>query len=169
MELTITETRPNPLLKRTEYRFEVSHTESATPQRDAVRGEVAKLVKVPKERVVIERMRPRFGTPRTDGWAAAYESPEALRSVVRDHIQIRNGLKEKPAPAGAPTEAPAAPEPKPEPAAKAEPKPKAEAAGKPEPKAEAAAKPEPKAKPETPAKSEPKPKKEKAPADSGKA
>ncbi|MCI4345055.1 MAG: 30S ribosomal protein S24e [Thermoplasmata archaeon] len=110
MEVEIVETRPNPLLKRTEYRFSVSHAEAATPQRDALRSEVAKLVKVPKERVVIERVRARFGIARSEGVAAAYETTEALKAVVRSHILVRNGLKEKPVkgPAAPAAEAPAA-------------------------------------------------------------
>jgi ribosomal protein S24E len=109
LELTIVETRPNPLLKRTEYRFQVSHATTATPPRDQVRNELAKLVKVPKERVIIERMHARFGIATTEGVAATYETAEALKVVVRDHIQVRNGLKEKPvkgpaAPVAAPAE-----------------------------------------------------------------
>lgn len=119
MEVEIVETRPNPLLKRTEYRFSVSHAEAATPQRDALRTEVAKLVKVPKDRVVIERVHARFGIARSEGVAAAYETADALKAVVRSHILVRNGLKEKPVkgPAAPAAEAPAAPPPPPSPPA----------------------------------------------------
>jgi small subunit ribosomal protein S24e len=110
LEVEIVETRPNPLMKRTEYRFSVSHAAAATPQRDALRSEVAKLVKVPKERVVIERVHARFGIARSEGVAAAYETTEALKAVVREHILIRNGLKEKA------VKGPAVPAPEPTPA-----------------------------------------------------
>ncbi|MCI4337266.1 MAG: 30S ribosomal protein S24e [Thermoplasmata archaeon] len=111
MELKILEERPNPLLQRIEYRFEVSHAASATPKRDEVRGELAKLIKLPKDRLVIERMRAKFGTATTVGWAAGYQSADALKRIVADHIQVRNGLKEKAAkgPAAPAAEAPAAP------------------------------------------------------------
>ncbi|MCI4351034.1 MAG: 30S ribosomal protein S24e [Thermoplasmata archaeon] len=106
-------------MKRTEYKFSVSHAAAATPQRDALRNEVAKLVKVPKDRVVIERVHAKFGIARSEGVAAAYESADALKAVVREHILIRNGLKEKPVkgPPGAPAEAPAAALPAPTPPA----------------------------------------------------
>ena len=110
MELKILEERPNPLLKRVEYRFEVDHATQGTPSRDEVRGELAKAVKTPKDRVVVEEMHARYGTAHTLGRAAAYQSTAALQAVVRDHIQVRNGLKEKAAKTpAAPTEAPAKP------------------------------------------------------------
>ena len=98
-------------MKRTEYRFEVVHSTAATPSRDSVRTEVAKAVKVPKERVVIERMNAKFGTSKTIGEAIAYQTKEAVEKTVRSHILIRNGLKEKETKAapGAAAETPAAP------------------------------------------------------------
>lgn len=116
MELRIIEERPNPLMKRTEYRFEVAHTAEATPSRDAVRTEFAKAAKVPKDRVIIERMNAKFGTSKTLGDAVAYQSKEAAERTVREHILVRNGLKEKAAKAapGAEAAAPAPAAPAPE-------------------------------------------------------
>jgi ribosomal protein S24E len=123
VEIKILEEKPNPLLHRREYTFEVSHATAATPRRDEVRGEFAKLTKSPKDRVVIERMRARYGTATTRGEAIVYETAEAVKATERGHILVRNGLKEKTVKgAAAPAEeAPAAP--------KAE-EPKAEAAPK---------------------------------------
>ena len=120
MEIRILDDRANPLLKRHELRFEVAHATRATPSRDEVRGELSKLVHAPKDRVVVERMAARFGTAVTRGEALVYETADALKSTEREHILVRNRLKEK-APKGpaaateAPTPAPAKPEaPKPE-------------------------------------------------------
>jgi small subunit ribosomal protein S24e len=108
MEIKILEERTNPLLKRHELRFEVAHATAATPTRDSVRTELAKAVHVPKDRVVIERMKPRFGTAVTRGDANVYDSTEAAKSITREHILVRNGLKEKEAKAAAaPASAPA--------------------------------------------------------------
>ena len=107
MEIRILEDKANPLMKRHELRFEVAHATAATPSRDAVRGELSKLVSAPKDRVIIERMHARFGTAVTRGDAVVYDSAEAVKATVRDHILIRNGLKEKPAKGPAPTPAPA--------------------------------------------------------------
>jgi small subunit ribosomal protein S24e len=110
MEIKILEERPNPLMKRHEYRFEIAHPTAATPTRDQVRGELSKLVKAPKERVIVERMHARFGTAITRGDALVYETPEAAKATTRAHILVRNGLKEKPVKGAAPAaaEAPAA-------------------------------------------------------------
>lgn len=95
MEIKIVEQHANPLLKRTEYRFEIDHATAATPTRDAVRAELAKALKAPKERVIIEQMHAKFGIARSLGEAMVYESAEAAKSTVRTHILIRNGLAEK--------------------------------------------------------------------------
>lgn len=114
MEIKILEDRANPLMQRHELRFEVAHPTAATPTRDAVRGELSKLVKAPKDRVIIERMNARYGTAVTRGDAAVYETADAAKAIVRSHILVRNGLKEKPVkgPPAAATE-PAAPAPAP--------------------------------------------------------
>ncbi len=119
MDLRIVEERTNPLLKRHELRFEVAHATAATPTRESVRVELAKAVRASKDRVIIERMRARFGTAVTRGEANIYDTADAAMSISREHILIRNGLKEKAAKSAAPaSDAPAAPaEPKPEAAA----------------------------------------------------
>jgi len=117
LDLKIIEERPNPLLKRTEYRFEIGHGTEATPNRDSVRTELAKALKVPKDRVIIERLHAKYGVAKSVGEAATYQSKAAVDAVVREHILVRNGLREKKtkaAPGAA--EAPAA-EPAPAPAA----------------------------------------------------
>ncbi len=108
MEIKILEEHANPLLKRHEYRFEVAHATAATPSRDAVRSELAKVVKAPKDRVIIERMHARYGTAVTRGDAMVYDSSEAAKVTEREHILVRNGLKERAVKAGVPAaEAPA--------------------------------------------------------------
>jgi len=111
VEINILEDRANPLLKRHEYHFEVAHATAATPTRDAVRTELAKIVKAPKDRVIIERMRARYGTAVTRGNAMVYETAEAAKVTEREHILVRNGLKEKAVKAPAPPAEPAAPTP----------------------------------------------------------
>jgi small subunit ribosomal protein S24e len=114
LDLKIIEERPNPLLKRTEYRFEIGHGTAATPNRDSVRTELAKALNVPKDRVIIERMHAKFGVAKSEGVAATYQSKAAVDAVVREHILVRNGLREKKAkaaPGAAAAEAPTPPAP----------------------------------------------------------
>ena len=155
MDVKILDERANPLMHRKEYTFEVDHAGAATPPRAEVRKELAKLVKVPADRLVIERMNARFGTAKTRGEAMAYATKEAVDVTVREHILIRNGLREKAVPAApaaggeapapvAPKEPPKEAPPKAEPAKEETPKehakpehPKAEHPKTEHPKAEA--------------------------------
>ncbi|MHB8352707.1 MAG: 30S ribosomal protein S24e [Thermoplasmata archaeon] len=166
MELKVLEERPNPLLKRTEYRFEITHATAATPSREEVRAELSKQLRVPKDRLVVERMHARYGTPSSRGEAMAYHDAKVVTTIVRSHILIRNKLKEKEGAAPAPTadsDTPSAPPA----ASKEEPK----AAEADAPKEEKPAKPRAKETPAPEPKSEPKAAEEKgkpAPKSSGK-
>jgi small subunit ribosomal protein S24e len=121
MDVEIVERKANPLLHRNELRFTVTHPTAPTPKREEVREALAKLAQVSKDRLVIEWMHAKFGTAESEGEAAAYDSKEALESVVREHVLVRNKFKEK-APKGAAPAAPApeAPSPPAEPAKEAE-------------------------------------------------
>lgn len=171
MEIKIVEERPNPLLKRTEYRFEVGHAGQSTPSRETIRKELAKDLHVPQERVVVEEMGSKFGTPKTVGDALVYASSDDAKAIEREHVLLRNRLiaKESEGAPGAATEGPtppaesAPPAKKPEPAAPAQPE--AKPAEKPPAKSKAAEKSEstpaqkvaekPPAKPKAAEKSEP--------------
>jgi small subunit ribosomal protein S24e len=158
MEVRIVDRRPNPLLERTELRFQIGHAGAPSPPRDEVRGELAKQLKVPKDRLVVESMHARFGIAETTGEAIVYDSTQGRDRVTREHILVRNGLREKEVAKTpeAPREAPAAKAPpaaepaKPAPApAEHAPKPKAE-----EPAAATPAKPAPEPKKAKPKKAE---------------
>ncbi|EQD44498.1 Ribosomal protein S24e, partial [mine drainage metagenome] len=77
------------------FAFEISHPSAASPKRDQVRTEFAKVASAPRDRVVIERMHARYGTATTRGEAMVYESVDAAKAIAREHILVRNGLKEK--------------------------------------------------------------------------
>ncbi|MDE1821143.1 MAG: 30S ribosomal protein S24e [Euryarchaeota archaeon] len=142
MDIKVISEKQNPLLGRKEYLFEVGHEGGPTPKRDDVRKSLAEVLKVPKDRLILEWMRARFGVQRSRGSAHAYDTKELVNKVVRQHILIRNGLKEKPqkGPGGAAAaETPAAkPEAKGETKAESKPKTESKAEAKPEakPKAE---------------------------------
>jgi ribosomal protein S24E len=152
VEVRVLEQKQNPLLKRVEIQFEVDHSGASTPRRGEVVGELAKQLKVPKERLVVEAMHARFGLAQSRGEALVYANVEARDRVTREHILIRNGLKEKKVAATPGAEAPAAeaapavpkveaakpeaPAPEAKPEAKAEPKAEKKAEHKGEPKAE---------------------------------
>lgn len=158
MQIEVVSRRENPLLKRTEVRFRVSHPKESSPARDALRAELAKALKATKDIVVIGYTRSAFGRPVSEGFAKVYKSREDAMRTERSFILVRNRLKEaevreKKEPAPKP--------PKPAPEAKEAPKP-AEKPAPAEPRKEAA-------KPEAPkkeaAKKEGAPKKDEKPAE----
>ncbi|UCE80342.1 MAG: 30S ribosomal protein S24e [Methanobacteriota archaeon] len=95
MDLEIVSKDENQLLDRTEVRFKATHADEGTPQRDAVREKLASLLKVPKERVVVDSMRSEFGKMETLGYAKVYKTKEAAVKYEREHILVRNKLKER--------------------------------------------------------------------------
>lgn len=113
MEIEIVEKKENGLLERIEVTFKASHTDEGTPQREAVREKLSALLKAPKERVIVDAMTSEFGRMETVGYAKVYETKEAAMKYEREHILVRNKLKEKKvvakkAPAAAPAAKPKA-------------------------------------------------------------
>lgn len=105
MELEIVSKGENQLLERIEVTFKTLHTKEGTPQRDAIRDKLSALLKVPKDRVVVDSMESEFGKTVTVGYAKIYATKDAALKYEREHILIRNKLKDK---AGAkPAEQPA--------------------------------------------------------------
>lgn len=157
MEIEITSKHENHLLKRFEVKFQANHPNEATPNRDAMRAEIAKAMSAKKDLVIIDWQRSDFGRTRTVGYAKVYASKDDAMKFERKPILVRMGLKAAEVKEKKEKKAPAEKAP----AAKKEEKPAEKAAPKPEaPKKEAAEKPE-KAKEEkaVPAKKEEVPKK----------
>lgn len=144
MELQVVTKKENPLLKRVEVTFKAIHKAEATPTRDAIRSELAKLLKAGKDAVVVDRSVSSFGRYETTGYAKIYKSKEEALAVERPHILVRNKLKEaevkekKEGEKAEKPERPAKAEAKPE-APKAEPRAEHKAEAKPEHKEEKAA------------------------------
>ncbi|MDI6902451.1 MAG: 30S ribosomal protein S24e [Methanocellales archaeon] len=92
MEIKVIEKRTNPLLKRWEIRFKVSH-EGATPSREEVKNKLAAMLNAKKELVIIERMRSEYGKRETYGYAKIYKSERRAREIERAHIIQRNAPK----------------------------------------------------------------------------
>lgn len=115
MEIEIVSKRENELLDRTEVKFKALHPKEGTPQREAVREKLAAMLKAPKDRVVVDAMESEFGKMETVGYAKVYKTKEAALKYEREHVLVRNKLKERvkaekkaapgAAPAGKPQEA----------------------------------------------------------------
>ncbi len=95
MEIEIVSKEENQLLDRTEVTFKAVHPKEGTPQRDSVREKLSAMLKVPKERVIVDGMNSEFGKTETVGYAKVYKTKETALKYEREHVLVRNKLKEK--------------------------------------------------------------------------
>jgi small subunit ribosomal protein S24e len=94
MEVQIDSKKNNPLLNRTEVYFTVKHVGEKTPNREIVRNELAEKLNAKKETIVVNFIRPGFGTNETTGYAKVYSSSQKAKELEETHILIRNKLIE---------------------------------------------------------------------------
>ncbi len=93
MEIEILEQDTNPLLHRTDVRFEVTH-EEATPSRLSVRDSLAAQLDKGSDEVVVHELDTKFGMRKTVGYAKVYDSADAARDVEQEHMLDRNKIGE---------------------------------------------------------------------------
>jgi small subunit ribosomal protein S24e len=91
MDVTIIEEDDNPMLHRTDVRFEVAHDE-ATPSRLSVRDSLAAKLNKDAEEVVVRKLDTKFGMRKTIGAAKVYEAPEYAVDIEQDHMLERNKI-----------------------------------------------------------------------------
>jgi len=91
MEIEIINEDENPMLHRTDVRFEVVH-EEATPSRLSVRDSLAAKLNKNSDEVVIHTLDTKFGMRKTVGYAKVYESPEFARDVEQEYMLERNKI-----------------------------------------------------------------------------
>ncbi|WP_254536213.1 30S ribosomal protein S24e [Halomarina litorea] len=91
MEVTIIEEEENPMLHRSDVRFEVTH-EEATPSRLSVRDSLAAKLNKDADEVVIHTLDTKFGMRKTVGYAKVYDSPEDARDVEQEYMLERNKI-----------------------------------------------------------------------------
>jgi len=87
--------KDNLLLERLEVNFRVDHEGGATPTREEVRDQLAKALKVEKSTIIVDEIRTEFGKQISSGYAKVYRSVESAKKLERDHLLVRNALKEK--------------------------------------------------------------------------
>jgi small subunit ribosomal protein S24e len=95
MEIEIITKKENPLLGRLEVSFKVTHPKEVTPKRKEVRDEIAALLKVQKDKVVIDHMNSDFGKPETQGYAKVYKSKDEALQIETKAVLKRNKLYEE--------------------------------------------------------------------------
>jgi len=93
MDVTIISEEENPMLHRTDIRFETVHDET-TPSRLSVRDSLAAKLDKGSDEVVVHELDTTFGMRKTVGYAKVYDSPEFARDVEQDHMLDRNKIDE---------------------------------------------------------------------------
>jgi len=91
MDVDILEQDDNPMLHRTDVRFEMTH-EDATPSRLSVRDSLAAQLDKDSEEVVVRNLDTKFGMRTTVGHAKVYDSPEYAQDVEQEHMLERNKI-----------------------------------------------------------------------------
>jgi len=91
MDIDIITEDENPMLHRTDVRFEITHDE-ATPSRLSVRDSLAAKLNKDSAEVVVHELDTKFGMRKTVGYAKVYESPDHARDVEQEHMLDRNKI-----------------------------------------------------------------------------
>jgi len=91
MKVEVVDKLENPLFKRTEVKFRVNHSDAPTPKRLEVRPQLAALLGVAEDLLVIDKLASTHGRQVASGIARAYSSREQLEKVEPKHL-LRRGL-----------------------------------------------------------------------------
>jgi small subunit ribosomal protein S24e len=91
MEINVISEEGNPMLHRSDVRFEVVH-EEATPSRLSVRDSLAAKLNKDADEVVIHELDTKFGMRKTVGYAKVYETADAARDVEQTYMLERNKI-----------------------------------------------------------------------------
>lgn len=91
MEIQIVSEEENPMLHRTDVRFEMRH-DDATPSRLSVRDSLAAKLNKDAEEVVLRELHTKFGMRKTAGFAKVYETPEHAKEVEQEYMLQRNKI-----------------------------------------------------------------------------
>jgi len=92
MEIDIISEDENPMLHRTDVRFEIVH-DDATPSRLSVRDSLAAKLNKDSAEVVVHKLDTKFGMRKTVGYAKVYESPDFARDIEQDYMLDRNKIE----------------------------------------------------------------------------
>lgn len=84
--------RENPLLDRKEYIFAVIHDAQPTPSRKRLREELAKLLGVEKDLVVVRRIKTDFGTNISKMEVHVYSDKNKMLEIEPRYILKRNEI-----------------------------------------------------------------------------
>ena len=91
MDVEIISEDENPMLHRTDVRFQIVH-EEATPSRLSVRDSLAAKLDKSSDEVVVHELKTKFGMRKTIGYAKVYETSDFARDVEQAYMLDRNKI-----------------------------------------------------------------------------
>ena len=91
MDVEIIDEDENPMLHRTDVRFQLTH-EEATPSRLSVRDSLAAKLNKDAGEVVVHELDTKYGMRKTVGYAKVYEDSDAAEDVEQEHMLERNKI-----------------------------------------------------------------------------
>jgi len=91
MKVEVVDKVENPLFKRTEVKFRVNHSDAPTPKRLEVLPQLAALLGVAEDLLVIDKLASTHGRQIASGIARAYGSREQLEKVEPKYL-LKRGL-----------------------------------------------------------------------------
>jgi small subunit ribosomal protein S24e len=92
MEIEIIDEDENPMLHRTDVRFELIH-EEATPSRLSVRDSLAAKLNKDSSEVVVRKLDTKYGMRKTIGYAKVYADADHAKEVEQGHALERNKIE----------------------------------------------------------------------------
>jgi len=90
MEINVNEKIENPLLNRTEIRFDCTYPGEATPKIMDVKNRLVAILDVDKNLLVVHNLKPSYGEGKANGYAKIYDSEESLSKIEKDHVVEKN-------------------------------------------------------------------------------
>ncbi|MFC7176880.1 30S ribosomal protein S24e [Halosegnis marinus] len=93
MEIDVISEEENPMLHRSDVRFEVTH-EEASPSRLSVRDSLAAKLNKDASEVVVHRLDTKYGMRKTLGYAKVYETADAAAEVEQEYMLERNKIED---------------------------------------------------------------------------
>jgi len=93
MEIDVISETENPMLHRSDVRFEVTH-EEASPSRLSVRDSLAAKLNKDSSEVVVHKLDTKYGMRKTLGYAKVYETADAAVEIEQEYMLERNKIED---------------------------------------------------------------------------
>ncbi|MDD6286475.1 30S ribosomal protein S24e [Candidatus Methanosphaera massiliense] len=90
MEIKIIERKENPLLNRTEIKFECEYPAEGTPKILDVKHKLVALEDSSNDLLVVDSMKPSYGVTTAVGLAKVYDSVEKLNEIETKSVIAKN-------------------------------------------------------------------------------